>query len=154
VTHIEIRVAGADDVKRLAGLRQRWTAETRGDGDDASFEARFTQRYQAESRRRRFWLAEIDQEPVGMVNLVTFERMPRLGHHAGRWGHLGNMFVVPEHRRRGVGALLLTAVLGHASDLGLERIVLHPSEASIGFWCRFGFVAADELLVYRAAAGR
>jgi GNAT superfamily N-acetyltransferase len=83
VTHIEIRVAGADDGKRFAGL-----------------------------------------------------------------------FVVPEHRRRGVGALLLTAVLRHASDLGLERIVLHPSEASIGFWSWFGFVAADELLLYRAAAGR
>lgn len=80
--------------------------------------------------------------------------MPRPGHHAGRWGYLGNMFVVPGHRRRGVGALLLTAVLRDASDLGLERVVLNPSEASIGFWRRFGFVAADELLVYRAAAGR
>ncbi len=59
------------------------------------------------------------------------------------------MFVLFEHRGLGAGALLLEAVLREAVDLRLERVVLSPSEPSVGFWRRSGFVDADELLVYR-----
>ena len=145
----QIRLAGGADLPSLARLRQRWTAELSGELTDEMFEDRFDRWYASERHRRRFWLAETDHEPTGMVNLVHFERMPRPGRDPGRWGYLGNMFVVPEHRRSGVGAMLLAAVLEHAAAAGLERLVLSPSEASVPFWRRSGFVNADELLVYR-----
>jgi GNAT superfamily N-acetyltransferase len=100
---------------------------------------------------RKFWLAEVGDVPVGMVNLVTFERMPRPGVTPSQWGYLGNMFVVPEQRGSGVAAVLLDAVTDEAQSCGHERIVLSPSERSISFWRRAGFTIADELLVYRLA---
>ena len=101
---------------------------------------------QAEASHRTFWLAE-DDEPIGMANLLTFERMPAPGGDAGRWGYLGNMFVVPERRDAGVGRALLEALVAHADAAGLERIVLSPSERSVPFYRRAGFGDADSLLL-------
>lgn len=81
-----IRLAGETDVPSLAGLRQRWTAENSDESADAAFDARFDDWYAVERHRRTFWLAENDHEPTGMVNLLLFERMPRPGRDAGRWG--------------------------------------------------------------------
>lgn len=71
-----IRQAQLDDVPLLVMLRRRWTVET-GAADDSTFPQRYASWHQAEQSRRRFWLAEIEGEAIGMVNLVVFDRMPR-----------------------------------------------------------------------------
>ena len=143
-----IRRAGRDDLPALIDLRRRAGAE-KGAGDDDGFAERFGAWFEVEDPRRRFWLAEHDGDAIGMVNLLTFERMPTPGRDAGRWGYLGNMFVLPEHRNGGVGRLLLDAVVAHADAAGLVRVVLSPSERSIPFYRRAGFGDAGELLVRR-----
>ena len=143
-----IRLAGGDDVPTLVDLRQRWGAE-RGAAEDPGFAERFGDWFELESPRRHFWLADVDGDAVGMVNLLTFERMPTPGRDAGRWGYLGNMYVRPEHRSRGIGAELLAALVAHADATGLARVVLSPSERSVPFYRRAGFGDAGELLVRR-----
>jgi len=143
----------AADVTALVSLRERWVRERRGSGPDPSFEDRFVSWLRAEAPHRTFWLAE-DDEPIGMANLLTFERMPAPGGDAGRWGYLGNMFVVAERRDAGVGRALLDALVAHADAGGLERIVLSPSARSVPFYRRAGFGAADSLLLRPRAAER
>lgn len=63
-----------------------------------------------------------------------------------RWGYLANLFVMPEHRGCGLGAELLTALLGAARERGLVRVVLSPSEASRPLYARHGFGPADGLI--------
>jgi GNAT superfamily N-acetyltransferase len=141
-----IRVATTADVGALVELRRRWGDE-RGAAVDEGFGERFRAWFAAEAHQRSFWLAEDDGEPIGMANLLTFERMPTPGRDAGRWGYLGNMYVVADHRDRGVGRQLLEALVTFADDRGLVRIVLSPSERSVAFYRRAGFDAAGELLV-------
>ena len=50
------------------------------------------------------------------------------------------------HRRRGVGTLLVEAVLAHAAARGLERVIAHPNERSLPFWRRSAFAEAADLL--------
>lgn len=147
-----VRIAVASDIDALIALRQAWTDEQRGHRPDASLSERFRAWFEAESRVRTFWLAEIDDRAIGMVNLATFTRMPAPGIEAGAWGYLGNMFVLPEHRDRGVGRLLLGALIAHADGAGLERVVLSPSERSVPFYRRAGFDPAHQLLL-RPRAG-
>jgi len=142
-----IRVAGDADVDAMAELRRRWTEERRGVGPDPGFGERFRAWFAAEAHQRTFWLAEVDGRGVGMTNLLTFERMPGPQIDPGRWGYLGNMFVMPEHRDAGVGRQLLDAVVARADALGLERIVLSPTERSVPFYRRAGFDDAHQLLV-------
>jgi GNAT superfamily N-acetyltransferase len=140
-------VATADDVGALTELREQWTRERHGTGADPGFADRFGAWFTAEAHQRTFWLAVHDATAIGMANLLTFERMPGPGVDTGRWGYLGNMFVVPDHRNAGVGRQLLDTLVAHADARGFERIVLSPSERSVPFYRAAGFGDADELLL-------
>ena len=150
---VVVRVAGLQDVSKLADLRRRWTDEPHSHSLDESFDDRFARWLAKESEVRTFWLAEAGPDPVGMVNLLTFDRMPRPRVGASRWGYLGNMFVVEGWRGSGAAQLLLGAVIADAESRQLERIVLSPSARSVSFWSRAGFREADELLVYKPRPG-
>ena len=143
-------------------MRREWTREQDaspgGPGGpaahaDPGFEERFGAWWAREASRRITWLAEVERRPVGMMNLAVFERMPRPGRPPSGWGYLGNAFVLAAYRNQGIGGLLLGAVLGHARERHLARVVLSPSERSIPFYQRAGFGAADVLMVWSPAGG-
>ena len=142
-----IRIADSADGPAIAGLRRAWTAEEHGDVADPGFEARFLDWYERESARRISWLAELSGEPVGIMNLAIFERMPRPGRDAGTWGYLANAFVLAPYRNQGIGAGLLAALLAYSDDHGYIRVVLRPSERAIPFYQRAGFTADGSFLV-------
>jgi GNAT superfamily N-acetyltransferase len=142
-----IRIAGPGDALALAALRRAWTEENHGPVEDADFEARFTDWYRREAPHRVSWLAEAGGELIGMMNLAVFERMPQPGRDVGSWGYLANAFVIAAHRDRGIGSLLLRALLGYADEQRFVRVVLRPSQRAIPFYRRLGFTADHDLLV-------
>ena len=145
-----VQVATEADHPVLAQLRSDWTAEVHpGDGDTA-FAGRFSSWLETQRGWRTFWIARDDARPVGMVNLLVMERMPRPRLPSGGWGYLGNLFVLPASRRSGVGRLLVEAVLSHAAARDLERVIVHPNHASLPFWMRSPFRQASDLFVWAA----
>jgi N-acetylglutamate synthase-like GNAT family acetyltransferase len=149
VTKATVRAATRDDVDALIVLRSGWSVERRGARLDPGFADRFRAWFDDEARQRRFWIAEVDDAPAGMVNLFTFARMPVSGEAAGGWGYLANLYVVPEQRESGVGRRLVDALVAHADAAGLERVVLSPSEQSLPLFRHAGFDPADQLLLRR-----
>ena len=147
MTQPAVRIAGPADAPALAALRRAWTEEQHGPVPDDGFEARFAGWLERESARRVTWLAELAGEPAGMVNLTVFDRMPQPGRDPGRWGYLGNAFVLASRRNQGIGSLLMDALLGYADEHGYVRVVLHPSERAIPLYERFGFSGWESLLV-------
>ncbi|MFC7491893.1 MULTISPECIES: GNAT family N-acetyltransferase [unclassified Knoellia] len=96
---------------------------------------------------RRAWIARgADGIPVGMANAAVFERMPVPGRGSARWIYVANVFVLPEHRRQGVAADLMNAVVEWARAEGMVRVVLAPSEMSVPFYASLGFRPADDLM--------
>lgn len=146
-----VRVATSADVALLAALRRTWTDEDGHGAGDADFEQRFARWFTSEEGHRITWLAETGDGPIGMLNLLLFDRMPRPGRSPSGWAYLANMFVLHRFRNRGVGRLLLDTAIAYATDAGLERIVLHPSARAVPFYERAGFGAADMLLVRHLA---
>jgi GNAT superfamily N-acetyltransferase len=142
-----IRVAGDGDGPALAALRRAWTGEQHGPVDDTGFEARFLDWYERESAHRLCWVAEVSGQPVGMMNLAVFDRMPQPGRDPGRWGYLANAFVLAAYRDRGIGSLLVRALLAHADEQQYARVVLRPSARAIPLYQRLGFTAEHDLLV-------
>jgi GNAT superfamily N-acetyltransferase len=153
VTEAVIRRAGAADLAAIARLRREQAAEQQGEHGDPGFEQRFAAWSGQESARRITWLAEVDGRLVGMMNLAIFERMPRPGRATGRWGYLGNAFVLAAYRNQGIGRRLIEAVLSHAAEHGFARVVLSPSERSVPFYQRAGFGPASTLLLWTPPAG-
>ena len=142
-----IRRAELSDVDRLAELRRIWSVEQYGLIEDPDFGKQFAQWWEREFPRRLTWFAEVDGEPVGMLNVAVFDRMPRPGQVPGRWGYLGNAFVLYRYRNAGIGRRLLDAAIEHARVRGFVRLVLSPSERSVPFYRRSGFRPATSLLL-------
>lgn len=61
----------------------------------------------------------------------------------GRLGVVGNMIVAPEHRRRGLGAQILEAILGHLSAAGCVRQELYATTDGRPLYQRYGFALVE-----------
>jgi GNAT superfamily N-acetyltransferase len=61
-------------------------------------------------------------------------------------GYLTNSIVIPEKRNLGLGSQLLEVIKCWARDLGLELLIVWPSEASYPFYRRAGFEGRDDPL--------
>ena len=137
-----IRVAGDDDVGVLARLRLIWNEERDGGPiDDPDFEEKFREWWTAERPSRTFFLVEAGGAAVGMANVKQYDRMPVAGRtSAGRWGYVGNVFVVAEHRNAGIGRALMDELVAWARHAELAHLRLAPSPLSNSFYARLGFL--------------
>lgn len=59
-------------------------------------------------------------------------------------GHIGRMAVVSPRRGRGVGSLILTALMREARQRGDSSVVLHAQRRAEDFYLRHGFVPEGE----------
>lgn len=86
-------------------------------------------------------LAVLDEAVVGSAQLKYREMQiyPEKEH----W--LGGVFVVPEHRRKGIAARLVEAVVGSARSLGVEVLHLQTPELDGGLYLKLGWRPAEQL---------
>jgi predicted GNAT family N-acyltransferase len=56
-------------------------------------------------------------------------------------GHIGRMAVLADCRGRGVGGLILAALVARAGERGMRRVVLNAQTHAAPFYARHGFVA-------------
>lgn len=152
---VTVRVAGPDDLSAVATLRALWDDAADHPDDANGFADLFARWLATEGDRRTIWIAAADEEDVGMASLFEYRRMPRPGRLDSRWGYVGNMFVRAEHRNRGIGSRLLSAITAAADARGYVRLVLSPTARAIPLYHRAGFVPAGgqdgELLLARPA---
>jgi GNAT superfamily N-acetyltransferase len=146
---VTVRVADDRDLPALARLRRQWATERVGAIADDGFDRTFEAWWRVELPRRTFWVAEAGSErtgrtAVGSLNVVEVGNMPRPGARAGRWGYVGNAFVLSSFADRGVAAALLSAAVDHARARRYQRLVLRPTPSSSPFYLRHGFVSAGE----------
>jgi GNAT superfamily N-acetyltransferase len=138
---VVVRVADAADIGAIASLRSQWSA---GAATDPDFSTRMAAWLAVEGDRRTTWLATLGDLPVGMASVFEYRRMPRPGHPDSRWGYVGNMFVREDVRNRGIGSVLLTAMITAADERCYVRLVLSPSARALPFFRRAGFLVPDD----------
>ena len=157
---VAVRRAGIADGGEIARMRRAWTEEYAGrEIHDDRFEDEFAAWFEREAHQRVTWLAEVDGgaeastndgTAVGMLNMLVFTRMPRPRSddtHPSQWGYIANVFVDADRRDSGVGRQLLDAATAYAEEHRFARLVLSPSERSVPFYRRAGFVPATSLLI-------
>jgi GNAT superfamily N-acetyltransferase len=76
-----------------------------------------------------------DDVPLGSVSLVL-EDAPELCEHGSPW--LASLYVRPEARGRGLGAMLVRAAVEHAAALGVAELFLFTPE-HLAFYQRLGW---------------
>ena len=137
------RLAEARDARQLADLR--WGLRTDDDpACDAGAKARFIEDFVAwmagrPDRDLVHWVAEQDDELIGVISVRIIHKLPSPEDMDGRFGYLTNSYVPPQHRNKGVGTELLAAVKNWAADEKLELLVVWPSERAYPFYQRGGY---------------
>ena len=138
------------DRRRLAAVRRAWAEEDAGRPlEDPGYEERAAAWVAANEHTRIAWLAELDDRPVGMLILVSVERMPEPAAPVSAWGYVHHFVVLAEHRAAGIGRQLMAAALAEADARGWPHLLLNPRPRSLPFYERWGFEPAGEWLARR-----
>jgi GNAT superfamily N-acetyltransferase len=93
------------------------------------------------------WVACAADRLVGAMSVIVVRKVPKPGELDGRWGYLTNCYVLPEMRNAGVGGSLLSKVKSWAGELGIELLVVWPSDRAYPFYERGGFTRPADPLV-------
>jgi GNAT superfamily N-acetyltransferase len=148
MTTSAVRRASTDDLKAAAELRWRWACE--GNRTPAAthdeFVLHFVEWARHNASTHTCFLVARDDEVVGMAWLAVLPRVPHPAALDRRSGDVQCVYVVPGERNTGLGGMLIDAVLARATEVGLERVVVHSSERAITAYARHGFEVSPRLL--------
>ena len=148
---MRLRTATAADAVELAELRWEWRIEEdphrEAPEDRRSFAERFT-RFVTDGGiggRWTVWIAEDGDRIVSNVWVYRVPKVPTPGTTSRDFGYVTNVYTRPQLRNRGIGAELLAAVTAWAHDEDLEMLIVWPSDESVPWYQRAGFVPSAEM---------
>lgn len=142
-----IRAAEADDLDLVVVRRLDFLAEHRGlarDQLDLAF-VEATRAFLLRTHGRTFlsWFAEVDDECVGIVSVITSDAPPRPEDLRSTDGYIVNMHVDREHRSKGIGRLLVERAMADCEAAGVRRFTLYATDDGRALYESIGF--ADEV---------
>lgn len=124
------RDAGSDDatLHAMAGHFRQWLAPRLADGSYFGF------------------IASCDGRPAGGIGLMLIDWPPHPLHPThDRRGYVLNLFIEPEHRRRGLAQRLMQLAEQTFAESGVELSVLHATEKGRPLYTKLGWGATAEM---------
>jgi GNAT superfamily N-acetyltransferase len=124
---IVVTKAGLDQAAEVLDLVSRLLVELGEEGEEtgALDQRSMSKAWESESSRHLAFLARDGSRSVGVMTISeTFALYAQ-----GRYGVINEMFVVPEYRSRGVGALFLEAAKALGRRRGWRRIDVTAPES-------------------------
>ena len=85
----------------------------------------------------------LGEQQVGFARVIT---------DSATFGYLADVFIVPEHRGRGLSKQLMTFIMAYPPLQGLRRMLLFTRDAHT-LYAQFGFTAPDKpqnIMQYRS----
>lgn len=154
-TGVVIRLAHTGDIEQLVEMRADFTFEDVGEGDSEirSGYAADCRSFLADAittRRWQIWVAEADGRLVSHAFLALIDKVPRPIRENARIAYLTNVYTRPDWRGQGIGAETVRRAQAAAREADVELIIVWPSDESIGFYEREGFMKPDEPLIWKA----
>ncbi|HLJ34665.1 MAG TPA: GNAT family N-acetyltransferase [Ktedonobacteraceae bacterium] len=147
----QVRQAKESDSDELARLNWDFSTEEQR-ANEHSFEmyaASFDQFLQSalQSGNWIIWVAEYEQRLVFMAYVQIIHKVRRPGRSGSRqYGYVTNVFTEAPLRSQGIGTAVFERIIDWAKSQQLEFLVLWPSEASIQFYQRSGFMRSPDAL--------
>lgn len=140
MVHIEYLIDHPDIMGQVA----RWNYETWGYLFEKSSYERFLAGLSKVIGRRQIptmFVALEEDIPIGSVGLVAHESDRS---DLSPW--LSSLFVLPEHRNRGVGRLLVDRVIDECHLLGVQTIFLHALHEQEPYYSKLGWEIKEHVI--------
>lgn len=137
-----------EDIPELIELRMAYLAADFGQLDDADEQAiraalpSYFERH-LELDLLAFGMRAEDGSIASVALLLVSEKPANPRFPNGRIGTVFNVFTVPEHRRQGLAALVMSELVAKARELGLDLVELNATDEGYGLYRSLGFADAD-----------
>ena len=147
----QVRQAQESDSAKLARLNWDFSSEEQR-ANEHSFEmyaTSFDQFLQSalQSGNWVIWVAEFEKRLVFMAYVQIIHKVRRPGRSGSRrYGYVTNVFTEAPLRSQGIGTAVFERIIDWAKLQQLEFLILWPSEASIQFYQRSGFMLSPDAL--------
>jgi ribosomal protein S18 acetylase RimI-like enzyme len=94
------------------------------------------------------WMIEEAGEAVAGIGMMEIEWPPHPSHPTSdRRGYILNLYVEPEHRRRGLAKTLMDAAMDEARARGLEYVILHATDQGRPLYASLGWSPTAEMAI-------
>lgn len=143
------RLATLADAEQLADLRWAHVAEEADLALDSrdEFARRFCAFLEQElGAHYACWVAEDDGRIVAHIYVGMLNKVPKPIGDATRIGYVTNVHTVAEYRNQGIGSRLMEQVQGWARRHDFELLFVWPSERSVPYYRRLGFIGENEIM--------
>jgi GNAT superfamily N-acetyltransferase len=141
---VHIRLATARDAAELARLRWDFSPdEVAASGQSFAEFARDFAKFihdALQSGDWSIWVAEQDKRLIANIYVQLVQKVPRPGRFGQRYGYVTNVYADPDVRNAGIGSALLQRVIAWAREQRLELLLVWPSDESVRFYSRAGFL--------------
>ena len=140
---ITYRKANESDVDILTVMRSHYIAESvELNSDEERIKLIEPNRnYLIDALNNSFvsWLALDGNEIIGTSGLITYTIPPPFKFKNGRIGYIMNLYVVPEHRKCGIGKELFRLTLEEAKSMDCYKVTLIASDMGKYIYEKMGF---------------
>ncbi len=93
------------------------------------------------------YIAECGGVIAGMGYINFFSFPPNDLCPVGTTSYIGNMYTVPQYRRRGIAAHILELLIGESKRRGCERVLLYPTGEGKPLYEKAGFSPWGDAMV-------
>ncbi|GMK37188.1 N-acetyltransferase [Paenibacillus sp. CCS19] len=150
---MKIRLATHKDVESLIKMRLDFTLEYNQSLtiSEETFNEYYkeTKKFLEEaivSNQWFIWVAEIDESVVSHIFLELINKVPRPGKKTNPFVYMTNVYTLPNYRGKGIGSKLLKQIKEWSKENNYEFIIVWPSDNSIDFYKRNGYINCTEPL--------
>lgn len=152
----QTRLATPEDAATLAAQRRRMSLEEgRADTDDLRRSLHAFEPWAADMLRQGKyigWLALHDDKVIGGAGLWVQDWPPCALDPAPYRGYLLNVYVDPEHRRKGLARTMIGHALAEARRRSIRVLALHATETGQSLYTSLGFQRTNEMYYVDRAA--
>lgn len=147
--HITYHLATIDDVELLTELRAAFVEDLAGkqkEDDVAMISEHLREYFKKAIAEGSYisWYAKLGEEAIGVGGMVLRQQPGSLKNPTGKWGYVMNMYVHPEHRRKGIAAILINKLMDSAREAGYHAFELHATQAGAPLYEMEGFKVHGE----------
>ena len=146
--NIEYQRAALEQLDLLVATRVEVLRAANGLSADADmrFVAAESRAYYAEALAdgsHTGYLAFDGDRVVGAGGVSYYRVMPTCHNPTGRKAYIMNMYVAPDHRRRGIATALLDLLMADIRSRGVESVSLEATAMGRPLYEKYGFVAME-----------
>ena len=93
-----------------------------------------------------YWLAEKEDQIIAHIFIHRIDLVPRPCKLKDQFGCITNNYTQSKYRNQGIGSKLMGHVKKWAEEEDYELLIVYPSDESVSFYKRAGFVEENDVM--------